>query len=283
MTSDPFHPFCRALRLSASDALATAADLHLVAAGLRLGALLPRFHAEAHLAHLPPHAPPLLLATVPSGSTFLLQAPLLRAKRDALRAALAAGGTPGALEAACRAARAVPPLPVRIDAGGGAPSALPAPALPAWLQRHAALLDGLCGDGDGDAAAAAAAASSPAWAVVARAGAHVALRLAEGDAGPGPGAGRHYCPIALAGLLLDYPIVYDLQGGEGHCLGGCALHVWRAGGAIAFSLPAALAPLPGARDALEQWQALLAARAAAAGLAPLGITCTPENRTHLAI
>ena len=85
--------------------------------------------------------------------------------------------------------------------------------------------------------------------------------------------------MALAGVLLDYPIVYDLQGARGHCLDGCALSVWRAG-SFAFSIPLALAGDAPARAFIEQWRGLLAARAAAAGAAPLDCSCTTESRTH---
>ena len=59
--------------------------------------------------------------------------------------------------------------------------------------------------------------------------------------------------------------------------------MWRAGGSIAFSLPAALAPTQAARSALAQWQELLAQRAAAAGVAPLALDVRSECRAHVVV
>ena len=275
-----FDAFLRALRLGPAEAAATAADLELLTSSIRLGALLPRFDAHDHCAALPPAHAPLLLVTLPNASSFLLHAALLASKCGALQqAALAAPGSAcGALAAAAARARAVLPLPVLIGAaaGGGGASALTGDAeLRAWLQRHAALLTGLLlASASGGAAAPEGAACL--WEVVARAGPHAALRLRAAAAGA-------CCPVALAALLLDYPFAYDLQGDEAHCLGGCALRVWRAGGSIAFSLPAALAPTQAARSALAQWQELLAERAAAAGAAPLAVDVREECRAHVVV
>lgn len=281
----PFHAFLRALRLPAHEAADAAAALALLTTSLRLGALLPRFDAHAHCALLPPAHAPLLLVTLPGGSSFLLHAALLASKCSALQEAARAqpeggGGAAGgsacaALAAAAARWRAVLPLPVRISAAAAAPSALAGDAeLRAWLLRHARLLSDLVStssSGGGGAEA------GGAWEVVARAGPHAALRLCEGPAADA------CCPVALAALLLDYPIAYDLGGSAAHCLGGCELHVWRAGGSIAFSLPAALAPSQAARSALAQWQELLAQRAAAAGVAPLALDVRSECRAHVVV
>jgi hypothetical protein len=256
-------PFYRALSLSSKERAAADTDLGLLHAGVRLGMLLPRFHACAHLSALPlpPHAPTPLLLAVVQGSSFLLSAALLACKRAALQAALAQGGTLAALEGACAQAGAVPPLPICIAEGAAARPLAPA-ELRAWLACQAALLGALLE-------------GAPPWEARGRHGCHGALELLA----PADGAPAAYCPVALAGVLLDYPIVYDLQGARGHCLDGCALSVWRAG-PFAFSIPLALAGDAAARAAIAQWRALLAARAAEAGVVPLDCSCTTESRTH---
>jgi hypothetical protein len=47
------------------------------------------------------------------------------------------------------------------------------------------------------------------------------------------------CPVALAGTLLNYPCIYDVNGGAKHCLGNSALQVYTARAAAATATPAA--------------------------------------------
>lgn len=244
--------------------------LRLVVSGVRVGALLPRFDAHAHLPALAASPTPCILATV-QGSTFLLHRGLLCDKVRAFESALADGGgaAAAALAAACGSARAVAPFPVSISLAERTPRALEdGTELRPWLQRHTLLLSQLLLPPTG---------GSPYWRHAASGSAHgAAVMEAEGVAAAG------VCPVALAGLFLDYPIVYTLSGSTENCLGGLDLELWRGGQHVSFSLPVTAA-CARAREAVALWRELLAERCARAGTPPLAVSWELVNKPQLAV
>ena len=263
MLASSLSAFTSALGLTRKECSALVDDLSLVTSSVRCGAMLPRMDSAVHVTHLPASCPPCTLVDL-GGPSFCLSTALLAAKCSALgvaAAAAAAAGTASTLASACAASAAVAPIPILI--GGPScsqPRLLTEAELAAWLPRYAAALAGLL-----------AGSSSALWQGASH-GPHRALTWVGGEL-----ASHGLCPVALAGLFLDYPAVYDLGHASVNCLGGIDLAVYSAG-PIAFSIPCALE----AACALASWRALLQQRATAAGQS-LEISRALVNRTSLVV
>jgi len=255
-------------------ARATAAALEHVVSGRRCGASLDGVCVASPAAvPLPPDAAgaPLLAASY-LGTTFTLHAALLSAKAAALLQA--ARGQP--LVAAFAGVAAVPAWPVAAGGRLPRPRALSAAEAAEWAAPHAAALAGLLhavgaapgGEGAGAGELPQPACGCGSWE---RAGPRAA-RWREGAPGGCAAAHAQPCPVALCGVLLDYPVAYDLAWGggggvgAGNCLAASPLLVFE--GPWAFSVPEVCADDERVAEALAAWRAALSARGAAAWAPP---------------
>ena len=240
-------------------ARATEVALEHVVSGLRCGSSLDRAN-PAPAALTLPSSPQILVASF-LGTTFTLHAPLLRAKTAAL---LSVSRGESLLTAFAKQA-AAPSWPVAAGGHLRAPRALSARESAAWAAPHARMLTGLL-----SAATASGGAPEPPpacgcgwWARAGGAG-----RVAWQEGSPGGCSAEHArpCPVALCGVLLDFPAVYDLahaggEEGNGNCLGASPLLVFE--GPWAFSVPAVCETDENVAAALAAWKLVLAARGGA--------------------
>jgi hypothetical protein len=205
------------------------------------------------------------------GTTFVLHAGLLNIKADAFLAA--AGGRP--FLPSFSSALSVPSWPVAAGGALESPRALTATEAGEWAAPSARSLVGLL---RAAAAAPGGGGEEPLppcgcgrWV---GAGAAGRVRWEEGGGGGGGGCAVHslgparLCPVALCGVLLDFPVTFDLSwgggGGEGggNCL--CASPLWLYEGAWAFSVPGACADDDNVRASLRAWRAAMEVRGCAA-------------------